>query len=105
MFTVSTSRSPSPPHGPLYQAFVDVTSQVRAAGSGTYPVANVQGDLAQNGTYAGWSLVVAYRAPGLPARNLTVFNGFAVQFASDTALNIDISGFRAPPNGPVNARV
>src|SRR5262249_15144161 len=54
---------------------------------------------------AGWSLVVAYRAPGAPARNLTVFDGFAVQASTAAPLNIPISGFTAPPTGPVNAAV
>src|SRR5262249_19602256 len=57
------------------------------------------------GSYAGWSLVVAYSAPGDPARNLTVFNGFAVQASTDPALNIPISGFDAPSSGVVNAKV
>ncbi len=92
------------PAGTLYQSFANVTSLVQAAGSGIYAVANVQATLA-TGSYAGWSLVVAYSAPGAPARNLTVFDGFALQASSDPALNIPITGFVAPPAGPVNAKV
>ncbi len=47
----------------------------------------------------------SHTAPSAPARNLTVFNGFAVQASTDPALNIPISGFIAPPSGPVNAKV
>jgi hypothetical protein len=100
------------PVGSIYQAFADVTSLIQAAGSGTYTVANVQaalrdanGNLPYMGSYAGWSLVVAVSVPGAPERNLTVFDGFAVQQATDPALNIPISGFIAPPSGAVNAEV
>ncbi len=100
------------PMGSIYQSFADVTSLVQAAGGGTYAVANVQaalrdanGNLPYMGSYAGWSLVVAYSAPGVPERNLTVFDGYAVQQSSDSPLNIPISGFIAPPSGAVNAKV
>ena len=59
-----------------YQAFADVTSLVQAAGGGTYSVANVQGGTGAD-RHAGWSLVVAYQDISQPARNLTVFDGFA----------------------------
>src|SRR5262249_1359096 len=100
------------PPGTIYESFANVTSLVQAAGNGNYELANVQatltdanGNLPYMGSYAGWSLVVAYSAPGDPARNLTVFNGFAVQASTDPALNIPISGFDAPPSGVVNAKV
>ena len=100
------------PQGSIYQSFADVTSLVQAAGSGTYTVANVQaalrdsnGNLPYMGSYAGWSLVVAYSAPSLPERNLTVFDGYAVQQSNDPNLNIPISGFVAPPKGAVNAEI
>ncbi len=87
-----------------YSSFINVTSQVAAAGSGTYEVANVQAD---NGTnhYAGWSLVVAYQAPGLPARNLTVFNGYASVDTNSAPTTTSISGFVTPPTGAVNTQV
>ena len=59
-----------------YQSFKDVTSLVANAGAGTYTLANVQAQKDKDDLYAGWSLVVAYRAPGEPARNLTVFDGY-----------------------------
>ena len=110
--TIGSTTFTGVPPGTIYESFANVTSQVQAAGNGTYEVANVQaaltdanGNLPYMGSYAGWSLVVAYSAPGAPARNLTVFNGFAVQASTDPALNIPISGFIAPPSGPVNAKV
>ena len=39
-----------------------------------------------NDRYAGWSLIVVYRDPTQPLRNLTVFDGF-----SDIAVNSDPS--------------
>ena len=89
-----------------YQSFKDVTGLVAAAGDGTYTVANVQAQKDKTDTYAGWSLVVAYRAPGEPARNLTVFDGYgsvATSPSSDKTVNIQIDGFKAPTQGPVNA--
>jgi uncharacterized repeat protein (TIGR01451 family) len=99
--------NPNPP-GPNYEGFANVTALVQAGGNGAYTVANVQSDLdgpQPHGLYAGWSLVVAYQAPGQPPRNLTVFDGYAVQSPSDLPLDITISGFKAPPSGPVNAKV
>ncbi|HEY7428392.1 MAG TPA: isopeptide-forming domain-containing fimbrial protein, partial [Gemmataceae bacterium] len=109
--TIGSTTFTGAPSGTIYESFANVTSLVQAAGNGTYEVANVQAALRdaqgnlEAGTYAGWSLVVAYSAPGAPARNLTVFNGFAAQASTDPALNIPISGFVAPPAGPVNAKV
>ena len=90
-----------------YQCYVDVKSLV--TGAGTYTVANVQGQEGAKNTCNGWSLVVAYSAPGSPGevpRNLTVFQGFAdVNDNSATNRNVTIpySGFQAPQTGPVNA--
>ena len=101
----SSSVSPAPsPSGPNYEGFVDVTSLVQAGGNGAYTVANVQATIGTN-YYAGWSMIVAFRAPGLPARNLTVFDGYGVIQNGDPALNIPISGFIAPPSGTVNAKI
>lgn len=89
-----------------YQASIDVTSAVQAAGSGTYWVADIRGATGQD-RYAGWSLVVAYRNPALPLRNLTVFEGFADVNTTqgNSTVSIPISGFRTPNNGTVNATV
>ena len=98
------STSSATPSGTNYHAFANVTGLVQAGGNGTYTVANVQATTGTN-FYAGWSLVVVYRAPGEPARNLTVFDGYAVINIGDPPLNIPISGFAAPPAGPVNAKI
>ena len=72
----ASSESSNTSNGVDYESFADVTSRVAAAGSGTYTVANVQASAGPT-SYAGWALVVAYQAPGLPLRNLTVFDGYA----------------------------
>ena len=83
-----------------YGGFVNVTTQVQAAGAGTYSVANVQTGTGQD-RYAGWSLVVAYRDSSQPPRNLTVFDGFASIASGNPPVNIPVSGFETPPSGPV----
>lgn len=86
-----------------YQGFADVTSRVRATGAGTYTVANVQAGTGQD-RYASWSLVVAYRDPAGKGRNLTVFDGLAA-VGSGNNQTVNVSGFRTPSTGAVNATV
>ncbi len=84
-----------------YGAFANVTSIVAAAGAGTYSVANVQTGKGGD-RYAGWTLVVAYRDPTQPPRNLTVDDGFITINSSAPPTTIPIAGFRTPPTGSVN---
>ena len=101
----SSGVSPAPaPSGPNYEGFANVTSLVQAAGNGAYTVANVQATTGTN-YYAGWSMIVAFQAPGMPARNITIFDGYGIIQNNDPPLNIPISGFIAPPSGTVNAKV
>jgi uncharacterized repeat protein (TIGR01451 family) len=86
-----------------YQGFADVTSLVQAAGGGTYTVANVQAGTGAD-RHAGWSLVVAYEDASQPARNLTIFDGFA-QVAVNGHVPIDVSGFKTPLTGLVNTQI
>lgn len=86
-----------------YQGFADVTSLVQQAGPGTYFGADVPAATGED-RYAGWSLVVVYRSPSLPLRNLTVNDGLADVGRNDPQV-ITISGFRTPVSGPVNARI
>src|SRR5262249_46319657 len=74
--------TPAPtPAGSNYEGFADVTALVQAGGNGSYTVANVQAATGTN-FYAGWSMIVVFRAPSLPARNITVFDGYAVVSSS-----------------------
>lgn len=92
--------------GVPYVSFADVTSIVKAAGSGTYTGADIH---AATGTdsYAAWSLVLAVRAPQLPQRSLTVFDGFGTiqNSAGDTTLDIPLTGLSTPPSGVVDIRL
>ncbi len=94
----------TPDSGTNYHAFADVTAQVTAAGAGSYAVADVQAGRGSN-TWGGWSLVVAYRDPAAPFRNLTVFDGYQFIASSNPTVNIPVSGFIAPPAGPVRTRL
>ena len=83
-----------------YGAFVDVTDEVAAAGPGVYQVADVQAGTGID-RYAGWSLVVAYRDPTEPPRNLSVFDGLQAISQGDPPVSIPLSGFQTPATGPV----
>ncbi len=87
-----------------YVTFADVTALVRAGGSGRYWVGNVQGGTGLD-RYAGWSLVVVYRDPAQPLRNLSVFDGLQTIQQGDPPLSIGVSGFRTPLSGPVRTSV
>ena len=92
----------------FYQGFKDVTGLVAGAGNGAYTVANVQAT--QNDSrYAGWALVIAYRNPADPVRNLSIFHGFGYINSSGTPAtpNVDIvvSGFQTPPTGTVKSKI
>ncbi|WP_051108879.1 sigma-70 family RNA polymerase sigma factor [Actinomadura flavalba] len=62
------------PDYPVYQAFADVTSLVKARGGGTWWGADVP-SLRGPGRYAGWSLVVVVRDAGAPYRQAMVLDG------------------------------
>jgi uncharacterized repeat protein (TIGR01451 family)/fimbrial isopeptide formation D2 family protein len=103
--TISSSQEfgPNTTSNNAYQEFANITSQVQAAGSGAYWGANVVAGTGQD-RYAGWAMTVVYTAPGLPLRNLTVFNGFNVVGAG-TPQNVTVSGFQAPLSGTVDAQL
>lgn len=88
-----------------YQGFVEITEYVQAAGEGTYTVANVQTTAGNRDSYAGWSIVVVYKDPHVPLRNLTVFDGYAFVTQGDPDISIPVSGFLTPFVGPVNTSV
>ena len=87
-----------------YQGFVDVTPQVRAAGNGSYRVANVQSTANASNVMAGWSLVVVYGDATQPPRNLVVYDGFA-SLAPGNSVAFTVNGFVTPPAGAVNTRL
>ena len=90
--------------GSAYQGFLDVTAQVKAAGNGTYAVANVQSTPNTSDVWGGWSIVVVYHLDTALARNLTVADGF-VFAGPGNPVNLSVSGFLTPPTGTVQASV
>jgi uncharacterized repeat protein (TIGR01451 family) len=88
-----------------YGGYADVTATVQAAGAGTYTVANIQ--TATGGDrYGGWTIVVILKDPAQPMRQLTVFDGLEYVTSPATSPTvISISGFQAPPVGPVQAKL
>lgn len=90
--------------GDDYMGYLDVTALVQAGRSGTYRVANVYSAPGATNKHAGWSLVVLYRDPTQPSRNLVVFDGFG-NVSATTNINMTVSGFLTPPAGVVNTRL
>ncbi|MET0418412.1 MAG: Ig-like domain-containing protein [Actinoplanes sp.] len=90
------------PNGSIYQGFADVTAQVAGIGNGVYGVANIQASIA-NGSYAGWSLVVAYHNAAQDMRALRVYDGFGQVSGGDT--DIRVTGFETPHTGTVHAKI
>ncbi len=88
-----------------YQAFVDVTTKVAAAGPGTYWVADVATTVGAKDKHGGWALVVAYRSATEPPRNLTVFDGLETVSETEPVQSIPVTGFRTPRSGPVRTRL
>ena len=88
-----------------YVAFADVTALVRAGGAGPLRRSRTCRAGPASDRYAGWSLVVVYRDPALPLRNLTVFDGLATIEQNEPPLQIGVSGFKTPVSGPVRTSV
>ncbi|MCL2595824.1 MAG: NEW3 domain-containing protein, partial [Promicromonosporaceae bacterium] len=86
-----------------YQRFADVTTIVQQAGNGYYWTGNVAAGTGQD-RYAGWALTVAYSAPGLPLRNLTVFDGFQL-VQQGSPQTVTVAGFLSPKSGAVDAQL
>lgn len=89
----------------VYRA--EVTNLLSGIG-GTYTVGNIQ---APHGTEnsgvgyaAGWTLVIVYEDLARESRNISLFNGFSVVGAGKSP-NINISGFKTVPSGPVKAKI
>ncbi len=99
-------------NGKTYDAFADVTDILRTYiqqdgnQTRTFTVANLttmEGREESPGAFGGWSLVVIYAEDYTrgKARNLSIYNGFISIGTNDTP--IEISGFKLPTTGDVNA--
>ncbi|MFJ1791641.1 DUF7927 domain-containing protein [Kitasatospora griseola] len=101
----------TPPEPLLAGAGVkDVTAEVKAAGAGSYTVADIQAcagrSSAQNyggnnvGCWGGWSLVVAYEDQAEPLRYLQVWDGFQLLRSPNNLATITLAGIRTPATAP-----
>ncbi|MFJ8444447.1 DUF7927 domain-containing protein [Kitasatospora griseola] len=101
----------TPPEPLLAGAGVkDVTAEVKAAGAGSYTVADIQAcagrSSAQNyggnnvGCWGGWSLVVAYEDQAEPLRYLQVWDGFQLLRSPNNFATITLAGIRTPATAP-----
>ncbi|MCC6583238.1 MAG: DUF11 domain-containing protein [Chitinophagales bacterium] len=107
-----------------YACYKDITAQVQALASpfGKYQVANVRtkkGSLNPDhtggnvGTSGGWQIIFIYEgteidAQGnsvLPAKYISIFDGYANVTSSQNNYNISISGFQTPPVGNIQTKI
>jgi MYXO-CTERM domain-containing protein len=90
-----------------YIRSAEVTTFVQSHGAGVYDVSGVpatQTDTINSLNAAGWTLVVAFRGEDQPIRNLSVFVGGSF-VDEDSQQDYTVSGFCAPPFGPVEGNV
>ena len=80
-----------------FQASADVTALVRASGSGSYTVAqiNIAGGRSSAGAWGGWTLVVAYENKRAPLRHLALWDGFE-DIAPGRGRSVTVHGPRIP---------
>ncbi|WP_275316276.1 DUF5011 domain-containing protein, partial [Tenacibaculum bernardetii] len=99
-----------------YVCFKDITNQVSSLNSayGVYQVANVRakkGGLTSHGggntgTSGGWQIVFIYESPVLPAKNISLFDGYGHMTKDLGELTISFTGFTTlPGNQQVNADI
>ena len=99
---------PTNTDGNMYSAYADVTDYVIAQGVGNYFVGDIaltEGNGGSAGYYGGWGLVIIYENPSLKWRDITVFDGHGYIAGSIGAQELDVSGFQAVKNGPVNVKM
>lgn len=98
-----------------YICVKDITSLVNGLASpfGSYQVANVETkigglwthDNRNAGTSGGWQMVFVYESPLLPARNISLFDGYAHVTLNTNNFDINFTGFQTVPFGQVKADV
>jgi len=87
-----------------YQATADVTDIVRAAGAGSYTVANLNAVVTPY-AWGAWTLVVAYENDREPLRRLQLWDGYRTVDADSPPVVIGLKGLGAPAAGRIRARL
>lgn len=92
--------------GTSYHCYKDLTSIIRQYGKTNFrlTVANVIGianTTLLSGSFAGWNLVVAYRNEQENLRQSTIYKGLSTIYMSGNPVDINLSGFVTPAQGPV----
>ncbi|AKT36558.1 hypothetical protein [Chondromyces crocatus] len=91
-----------PDEAHMYQSVADVTALVKAHGAGAFRVGGIDvidiRGLDDTRTYAGWWMVVLYEAPGMPRRNLAVFDGLE-RVSRTHNQTFSLEGLRIPEGG------
>ncbi|WP_426752650.1 Ig-like domain-containing protein [Myxococcus sp. Y35] len=102
MVTADVTHQYNPSGRFIYEASADVTSLVAAHGTGVYEVSDVDAapitHLNSTDPFSAWALVVFYRHPDAPIRNLTLFDGLD-RVSSGAPQTVTLSGFQVPQSG------
>lgn len=84
-----------------YQSSADVTKDLQTYGAGIYRVsgiaANDLNNLISENSFVAWNIIVFYRDPNEPTRNLALFDG--LDLISKSNQTLPISGFLVPTVG------
>ncbi|TDR16878.1 Ig-like domain-containing protein, partial [Marinicella litoralis] len=80
-----------------YQAFANVTTQVAAAGNGTYSVGGMTAATGNDGTgfYGGWALAILYEDNNQTFKRLNLFDG-AQRVSGITTVSVNVTGLVTP---------
>lgn len=94
--------------GVFYVRSANVTSIVQAAGAGTYTVGGIVATtsaLENTRNAGGWTLMVVYKNPTLPIRNMSIFVTSEYVSSGSGSTPAVITGFLTPPSGAVSGRL
>ncbi|WIG97757.1 Ig-like domain-containing protein [Myxococcus sp. SDU36] len=102
LLTADVTHTYSPNGRYIYESSADVTSLVAAHGTGVFEVSDVDAapisSLNSTDPFSAWALVVFYRHPDSPIRNLTLFDGMDY-VSNGNPQTVTLSGFNVPPSG------
>lgn len=91
----------------IYQSYVDVTNFINLKGAGTFTVANIPSSpgTRSGGSFAGWSLVVAYENTALNYNSIRIYDGYTQIYnvgSGPVTQTVNLTGLNVP-NNPLTA--